>query len=246
MILKNKVSVITGSNRGIGKCILENFALNRSDIFACVRNIDKDFTNLVNSLIKKYKIKIEIVSLDLSDDNSIKKAVEQIAKNKKVDILVNNAGIIHSSLFSMTPKKVFDEIFNINFFSQMIFTQYISKIMIKKKSGSIINVSSNAAFIPSEGRIAYAASKSAIVTASRVMALEFGRYNIRVNCVAPGLTDTEMMKSSTSEKFINQTLDRIPLKRVGKPEEIANVITFLASDNSSYINGETIRIDGGY
>ena len=118
--------------------------------------------------------------------------------------------------------------------------------MIRSKRGSIINISSNNALIPTEGRVAYAASKSSLITASNVMAIELGRYNIRVNSIAPGLTETEMMYSSTSKKFIDQTLERISLRRTGKPEDVANLVVFLASDLSSYISGETIKIDGGY
>ena len=117
--------------------------------------------------------------------------------------------------------------------------------MSKTKSGSIVNISSSAAHEGNVGRSAYASSKSAFETMSKVMSRELGRYNIRVNSIAPGLTDTEMMKSSTPKKFLDETIARLSLNRVAQPKEIANVILFLASDLSSYITGQTIRVDGG-
>ena len=176
----------------------------------------------------------------------LKKAFEEISKNTKdVDIMVNNAGIIHTSLFQMTKIENYREIFEVNFFSYIEFIQKISKLMIRKKKGSIINISSSAAHEANIGRSAYASSKSSFEVLSKVISRELGKLNIRVNSIAPGLTETEMMRKSTPDKFLKDTLNRISLNRVANAEEIANVALFLGSDLSSYITGQTIRVDGG-
>ena len=168
-----------------------------------------------------------------------------MSAKEPVDVLVNNAGIIHTASFQMTPVDKMKEVFEINFFSQMVLTQYITRIMTRQKSGSIINISSSAAIEGNEGRTAYASSKAAMICSTKVMAIELGEYNIRVNAIAPGLTRTDMMRGSTPENVLEDTLKRTCMKRVGRPEEIANVVLFLSSDLSSYMTGQVLRVDGG-
>ena len=170
---------------------------------------------------------------------------EIIISKSPIDILVNNAGSIFTSLFQMTSINKIKDIFQTNYFSSLLFTQYLIKIMIKQKRGNIVNVSSSAAIEGNEGRIGYASSKSAIITSSKVLARELGIHNIRINTVAPGLTMTDMMKESTPQDVLENTLKRIPMNRVADPREIANVILFLSSELSSYITGQVIRVDGG-
>tara|TARA_B100001142_G_scaffold330082_1_gene396079 strand:+ start:2008 stop:2751 length:744 start_codon:yes stop_codon:yes gene_type:complete len=246
MLLKNKTAVITGSNRGIGKEILKIFSENGANIFACTRNVDDEFKLFVDQLSKKNNNEIVPIKLDLSDENQIKETANNIIKlGKPVDILINNAGIIHTGLFQMTSRKKLEEIFLINFFSQTIFTQYMLKLMIKKKEGSIVYISSSAATDGNQGRSAYAASKSAINSQAKVLSNELGVNNIRVNVIAPGLTDTDMMSKNTTEKAIEETLSKVSMRRLAKPEEIAKVALFLSSDMSSYLTGQVIRVDGG-
>ena len=145
----------------------------------------------------------------------------------------------------MTPSDKMKEVFNINFFNQVLLAQYITRIMIRQKSGSIINISSSAAIDCNEGRIAYASSKAALICATKVMARELAAYSIRVNAIAPGLTKTDMMVSSTPENILEDTLKKIGMKRVANPKEIANAVLFLASDLSGYITGQVLRVDGG-
>ena len=141
MLLKHKTAVITGSNKGIGLSTLQSFSENGANIIACARSISKEFQQEVSQLEKKFKNKITIEKIDFSDENLSKEVGSKInLENKKIDILVNNAGHIHTSLFQMTPLKKYKEIFQINYFSQIIFTQQIIKNMIKNKSGSIIYV----------------------------------------------------------------------------------------------------------
>ena len=145
----------------------------------------------------------------------------------------------------MTTISKLREIFEINFFSQSVFVQGLVKTMIKNKSGSIIYISSSSAIDANEGRSAYSASKAAIITQAKTLSKELGAFNIRVNCIAPGLTQTDMMKNNTPDNILQEVIKTIPLKRVGDPNEIANVILFLASDLSTYLSGQTIRVDGG-
>jgi 3-oxoacyl-[acyl-carrier protein] reductase len=245
MLLKDKCAVVTGCNRGIGKSVLETFASNGADIWACARSESKDFLSLIQDLESKYKVTIKPVFFDLSDIDSVKQGIKTISAEKKpIDILVNNAGSISTSLFQMTPLSKVKEMFDVNFFSMFQFTQGIVKSMVKN-GGSVINLSSSAGIEGNEGRVSYASSKSAVITFGQVVSRELGRNNIRVNTIAPGLTETEMMIDSTPEDVLRQTLERISLHRTAKPEEIANVALFLASNLSSYMTGQVLRADGG-
>ena len=195
---------------------------------------------------KDKKNKIIPIEFDLNDESQIKDAANKIISSElHIDILVNNAAIIHTAIFQMTSIKKLKEIFEIDFFSQTIFTQYILKSMIKNKKGSIIYISSSSALDGNEGRSAYSSAKAALIAQSQVLARELGIYNIRVNTIAPGLTDTDMMKNNTKEETIKDVLSRVSLKRVANPEEIANVALMLSSDLSSYITGQVVRVDGG-
>ena len=246
MLLKGKTAVVTGCNRGIGKKILEIFSENKATVFACVRNVNEEFKSFLNELTKKFNNQIIPIQFDLIDENKIKVAANDIlASNKPIDILVNNAATIHTALFQMTSLKKLKEIFETDFFSQTLFTQYILKSMIKKKAGSILYIASSSALDGNEGRSAYSSAKAAMITQAKVLSREVGLYNIRVNAIAPGLTNTNMMKKNTPEEILNEVTSRISLKRIANPEEIANVALLLSSDLSSYITGQVIRVDGG-
>ena len=246
MLLKNKTAIITGSNKGIGKAILKVFSQNGANIISCVRKKTEEFEDSISKIEKKYHNKVTIKEVDFLDEEIAKKVGTEISfENKKIDILVNNAGIIETSLFQMTPIKRFKEIFQVNYFSQISFSQQIIKNMIKNKFGSIVYVSSTSGLDGNEGRGAYSDSKAAIISKSKVLSKELGRFNIRVNTVCPGLTNTSMAINNTSEKNIKTTLDKLSINRMASPEEIANSILFLSSDLSSYITGQTIRVDGG-
>ena len=244
-LLQNKVAVITGANRGIGKCITETFAANGADIIACMRVVSPETEKWIKYLELKFNVSVNCVKLDLENEESIKKAIQEIFSiSKRIDVLVNNAGIANGALFQMTPISELRRIFEINFFSQIVFSQGIAKIMIRNKSGSIINLSSTAAFIPDPGTLAYGSSKSAFVRASQSMANELGKSNVRVNVIAPSVTKTDMfqqMSTQAREKLI----DSSAFKRAAEPEEVANVALFLASEMSSFITGQVIRVDGG-
>ena len=247
MQLKDKVAVVSGASGDIGKKILEKFSNEGSNIYALVRNIeDKEFIEFTENLKKKNNNKINIVHLDLEKEETIRSSFDLIKKNNtNIDILVNNAGTVSNSLFQMTSLKSVRKIFEINFFSQFLLTQIYLKLLSKSKKGSIVFVSSNSANENPIGRSAYSASKAALNSLTKTISKEMGVKNLRVNAVLPGLTDTKMAKNFTKDDAIDEYLNNVALKRIAKTSEIANVIAFLASDKSSYINGQLITIDGG-
>jgi len=246
MLLKNKIAVLTGCNKGIGKEILNLFSKNKAKIYACVRKTNDKFLQDIKILEKNNQNKIIPIEFDLNNEIEVKNAANQIIKSeKKIDIIVNNAGSIRTSIFQMTTSKVIREIFEVNFFSQSIFTQSLLKLMVKNNKGSILFISSSSAIDGNEGRSAYSSSKAAINTLAKVLSRELGKFNIRVNTIAPGLTDTDMMRKNTPDNVLNEVISSISLKRVAKPEEIANVALLLSSDLMSYVTGQVIRVDGG-
>ena len=245
MLLAKKVAVITGCNKGIGRKILEIFSENGANIFAGVRTITKEFQREMKDLENRNKNKIEIFQIDLSDEKKTLDAANCIiSKKQKIDILVNNAGIITTSLFQMTKIENFKDLFQVNFFNQALFTQKLVRFM--NENSSIIFISSSSASDSNYGRSAYSSSKAAVNSLSKNLSKELGSLKIRVNAVEPGLTDTEMMRNNTPKEVLNKLVaEKLSLKRIGTPKEIANVVLFLSSNLSSYITGQVIRVDGG-
>lgn len=244
--LRSKNVIITGCNKGIGKSTLENFAIYGANIFACVKTKTAEFKKFVLKLKKKHKVNIQIVDLDLKNKKSINECVNKISKSTKdIDILVNNAGILFNSLFQMTSEKQIHEMYQVNYFAQIYLTQSISRIMSRNKKGNIIFVSSTSGINNDYGRFLYSNSKASIISLAKTLSKELGVYNIRVNSISPGLTETDLMLNNTKKEIIEEEIKKIVLKRTAKTHEIANLIMFLASDKSSYINGENIVIDGG-
>lgn len=247
MMLKDKVSLITGCNGGIGISLVKKFSENGSDIICCVRKKTKEFEKEINEISKKNNNSIIPIYFDLNNENEILEAIKQIySLNKEIDILVNNAGVDQVSLFQMTTKEKIKEVFQVNFFSILSLTRGLLKIFIKNKKGSIINISSNAATECDAGRAIYSASKSALNSFTKSLSKELGNFNIRVNAIAPGLTATKMIEKGINKKIIEDTIKKIPLKKIAQPQDIANVVLFLASDLSKYVNGEIIYVTGGY
>lgn len=245
-MLSGKSAVITGANRGIGLAIMRTFAAEGADIWACARAESGELTAEVKKLSDSHGVEIIPVYFDFADAEAVKQGARDIiAAKKPIDIIVNNAGIIDTASFMMTPMDKVRHMLEVNFVSQMAFTQPLVRTMARHKSGSIINISSTSAIEANEGRTGYAASKSAMITATRVMSRELGQLNIRVNAIAPGLTETEMMRGSTPDEILEATLGRVSLRRVAEPSEIASAALFLASDLSSYVTGQTLSVDGG-
>jgi 3-oxoacyl-[acyl-carrier protein] reductase len=238
--------LITGSNRGIGKSTLELFASHGSDIIAHGRIETKEFSSFLINTEKKFKINVLPIFFDLSDVESIKMGLKSLINQKlKIDVLVNNAGIAHGSFFNMTSSQKLLEVFHVNFFSQILISQLVSKIMIKEKKGSIINIASITGLEPLPGYLAYGSSKAALIHATKILSSELARFNIRVNAIAPGLTNTDMAQQMESKAFENM-VSRTSGNRLASPEEISNAILFFATDMSSFITGQVLRVDGGY
>lgn len=245
MLLKNKTAIITGCNRGIGKAIMEAFAANGVNIFACVRKESPEFSALVAELTNKAGVAITPVYFDLADSEQVKTGIRAVtAAKQRIDVLVNNAGVGAGSFFQMTSLPDLKNVFEINFFSQILITQGISRYMSRFKAGSIINVASTAGLIGEAGMISYGSSKAALIFATKTMATELGATNIRVNAIAPSITKTDMF-DQMEEKARNRLIESSALKRPATAEEIAGVALFLASDLSSYVIGQVLRVDGG-
>jgi len=244
-LLNDKTALITGCNRGIGKEILVVFAQNGASIIACARKKDLDFEDFISKTKSKYNVDIKIIYFDLNNENEIKNSLKSLIIEKlHIDILVNNAGIAHGGLLQMTSLSKIREVFEINFFSQLQVIQLVSKIMMKQKCGSIINISSIAGIDSYPGYSAYGSSKAAFIYATKSLSQEFSSYNIRINSVAPSLTETDMA-NQMEEKAKNIMIDASSKKRLAKPSEIAHTVLYLASDLSNFVNGQVIRVDGG-
>jgi 3-oxoacyl-[acyl-carrier protein] reductase len=246
MLLKGKNAVITGCARGIGRSMLVAFAENGANVWACCRTATPEFDRFAAELGAANGVKITPLYFDLADAARMKEAVKTIVASKtSVDVLVNNAGVTYNALFQMTSLEKTREVFEVNLFAPMALSQLIVKLMVRQKSGSIVNVSSSAAIDANPGRSAYGASKAAVICVTRSMAHELGADGVRVNAIAPGITDTDMVGSSMTPATVSATIAQTRLKRIGNPSEIAAAAVFLASDLASYVTGEVLRVDGG-
>jgi len=243
--LTGKTALITGCNRGIGRGILEAFVQEGASVIACTRSVDEALTETYQQLAAQHGVQIYPVCMDLSDPESIKLGMKVVAELKvPIDILVNNAGIAKFRPFVMSKVDDFKEMMQVNLYAPVQISQYVVKNMLKQRKGSIINFCSVSGLDSNAGNAAYGASKAAIASLTRTMAKELAKVNIRVNAVAPGFVDTDMNKQIAAD-YMESMLPQIALERVADVSEVANTVLFLASDESSYITGQVIRIDGG-
>ena len=243
--LTGKTALITGCNRGIGKAMAEKFASEGADLICAIRKENPVFQVETETWAVKYGVKIDFVYFDLTDEDGIKAAFKELSKEKRtIDILVNNAGMPAGGFLLMSSLAKIKEVMQVNFFSQIFITQQVAKMMMKQKHGAIVNMSSVTALDNQGGWTAYGSSKGAMISFTRTAARELAVFGIRVNAVAPGLIDTQMGEEM-DEKYQADMISRADLGRKGTPEEVANLVCFLASDEASYITGQIIRIDGG-
>jgi 3-oxoacyl-[acyl-carrier protein] reductase len=245
MLLRGKTAVITGCLKGIGRAALDLFAREGCNVWACAERQDAEFETAVEALARQSDVAITPLYFDLTQPEQIKAAIRRIVSAKQpVDVLLNIAGMTRDALFHMTTIESMKAVFEVNFFSQMLITQYVTKLMARQHSGSVIFVSSVTGIDGNRGQLSYSASKAALLGATKTLAAELAADGIRVNAIAPGVVQTDMI-AAIPEKALAALRARIPMRRMGLPEEVARVMLFLASDLSSYVTGQVIRIDGG-
>jgi 3-oxoacyl-[acyl-carrier protein] reductase len=231
--------LVTGATGGIGKAICNKLKKNYN-LIVVSRNKEK----LINFMTDNKSI-IRRIPCDLKDPNQITKMIEQIVRtNLNVDILVNNAGVTDDSLFIRMNYEKWQNVIKTNLDSNFLLSSSISKLMIKKKWGRIINITSIVGHTGNLGQANYVASKSGLNGMTKSIAIELAKWNITVNCVSPGFIQTNMTEN-LSEEQKNYIISKIPLGMIGSPDDVANCVEFLASDDSGYITGETIHVNGG-
>ena len=238
--LKNTNIIITGATGGIGKSIVEKLYNLNANIIAIGTNLEK--LNIIKSRFNN----VSTIKFDISNHDKLDQLIEDCDKifENKIDILINNAGITSDNLSLRMKNDEWNKVININLTSSFLLSKNAIKKMLKNKSGKIINITSVVGHTGNFGQANYAASKAGLVGMSKSLALEYGKKNIKVNCVSPGLIKSEMT-DKISESFIKSLKDKIPLERFGIPDDVANVVVFLCSGMSDYITGETIHVNGG-
>ena len=244
--LEGKNAIVTGARTGIGRAVVEAFAEEGCNVWAVVHRDDQDFATAMKALEEYCGVWIKIVNINLEDEEDVKRGVREITSEKKlIDILVNGAGITSPSrLIAMTSIKDMHRVMQVNFFAAVQMAQLVSKVMLRQRRGSIINIASIAGIDGDLSQMEYAASKAALICATKKMAYEWGDFDIRVNAIAPGIIETKM-KDDMEPNVVEELIRKTSLHRAGKPSEIAQVCVFLGSKRSSYISSEIIRIDGG-
>lgn len=244
MLLQNKKVLITGSSRGIGKAIVEKFLKEGASVWGICTKPSASFAE-IKELADSCGVNFTELHANANNSeewtSTIKKALEEAGG---FDVLVNNAGITKDGLSFRMKKEDWDSVININLTSAFLASQIVSGDMIRKRSGSIINMSSIVGVHGQGGQINYAASKAGLIGITKSLAKETGSRGVRVNAIAPGFIETDMT-AVLSEDLKKSMLDTVPLKRAGKAEDIANAALFLASDLSTYITGQVLGVDGG-
>ena len=242
----NKVALITGSTRGIGKAIAREFAKKGYDIIINYINSREKAEELKQQIEEMYNVKVLAIQANLEDEIEIKNMVNKAIKEfGRIDVLVNNAGIVIDKEFEEKTVEDWKKTLDVNLIAPFVLTKLVGKEMIKQKGGVIVNISSTNGintYYPSSAE--YDASKAGLISLTYDSAVEYAPY-VRVNCVAPGWVNTEMNKE-LSDDFVKGETERILVKRFGEPEESAKVVTFLASEDASFINSEVIKVDGGW
>lgn len=243
-MIVNKNAIVTGGTRGIGKEIAKTLAKNGANIAINYRKYSEEVENLVEEL-KALGGKALAIKCDISNEDEVNNFIKEVKENfGSIDILVNNAGITKDGLLLRMSEKDFNDVIDINLKGTFNMTKAVSSIMVKQRVGKIINISSVVGVAGNAGQCNYAASKAGVIGFSKSIARELASRNINVNVIAPGYINTDMTKV-LSDKVKEEVLKTIPMKKIGEPEEIANLVLFLSSDLSNYITGQVINVDGG-
>ncbi len=234
--LEGKVAVVTGGAQGIGKSVCETFAREGAKVIA----VDMSDLTYTNESVEGYK-------LNVTNRSDIEQFVEYVVKKYgQIDVLVNNAGITRDALLKKMTEEMWDLVIDVNLKGVFNLTQAVSPVMIENKKGSIINISSIVGEYGNVGQTNYAATKAGVIGLTKTWAKEFSRKGeaVRVNAVAPGYCNTEMM-ATVPDKVLDPIRQKTMLGRLGEPQEIANAVLFLASDEASYVTGHTLSVNGG-
>ena len=240
-----KVALVTGASHGIGRAISKELALSGYNMCINYKTSKNEAEDLLNEL-KKDNCNVIIYKADVSKRDEVDNMIDFTLKNfGSIDVVVNNAGICEYKLFTDITEQDLKKMYEVSILGTFnVIQSALKKYMINNKNGSIINISSIWGVTGGSFEVNYSTAKAGIIGMTKALAKELGPSNIRVNVIAPGCIDTDMMKNFTDEELIQIKQD-IPLERIGKPEEVSKVVKFLASDDSNYITGQTITVDGG-
>jgi len=241
--LDGRIAIVTGAARGIGQAIALKLASEGADVALC--DVEKDWLTETAGLIAAKGRRVECFAVDVSNGAAVQAAVDQIIeKFGKIDILVNNAGITRDTLLIRMSEEDWDKVLQVNLKGAFLFTKAVARPMMKQRSGAIVNIASIIGLIGNAGQCNYAASKAGLIALTKSVAKEMAARNIRANAVAPGFIKSKMTEKLT-EDIQKKMLEAIPLGRFGLPEDVANVVLFLASDAASYVTGQVLAVCGG-
>ncbi len=242
-LLEGKIAVITGGAQGIGEAIAKKLAGEGASIAVLDINLEK--ASETAQAIKTLGVDAESYKVDVSNLQQVQEVVDKIVERfKRIDILVNNAGITRDTLMMRMTEQDWDLVIAINLKGVFNFTKAVTRIMLSQRAGNIVNIASVVGIIGNASQANYSASKAGVIGLTKTTAKEFASRNIRVNAVAPGFIRTAMT-DKLSEEVVKKYMDAIPLKALGTPDDVAKTVLFLASDLSSYVTGEVIKVDGG-
>ncbi len=243
-MLENKKALVTGSSRGIGRKIVEAFLANGAEVWGMCTKESAGKAEL-EALAAENGTRFHEFYADAGNAEVLQAAVKDVmAQAGGFDVLVNNAGITRDTLSFRMKKEDWDSVLAVNLTSAFLVGQIVSSDMIRRRSGSIINMASIVGIHGGAGQVNYSASKGGLIAYSKSLSKEVGGRGVRVNCIAPGFIETDMTQA-VKEDIRNAWVEQIPLKRAGKPEDVANAALFLASDLSTYVTGQVIGVDGG-
>jgi len=242
--LTKKTAIITGSYGDIGHAIAKQFVANGINIALIGRDIKK-LKHQKDKLLKINNSDIEILEVDITNSDNLIDSIQSIIKLwGRLDVLINNAGVTKDNIILRMTNQDWDDVINTNLKAAFVASKTVSKQMIRQKAGCIINISSVVGQIGNKGQSNYVASKAGMDGLTKTLSKELGARGINVNSIAPGYIETNMTKN-LNENIKNELLNKIPLNRFGKPDEVASLINFLISDEASYITGQIINLDGG-
>ncbi len=244
MLLENKTAIVTGGSRGIGRDICIALAKEGANVVTCYANGAEAAEETVK-LCEELGVRAKAVKADVSNATEVENMVAMVKEEfGAIDILVNNAGITKDNLMLKMTEDDFDKVIDTNLKGAFLFTKNVSKLMLKQRAGKIINISSVVGVRGNAGQVNYSASKAGLIGMTKSVAKELASRGITCNAIAPGFIETDMT-AKLPEAVVEEMLKGIPMKSMGKGEDVANLVTFLASDNARYITGQVICVDGG-